>query len=102
MNRDLHPTDGARYLLERDDAPGGPGDAASSARYRAAIYTRDAAFTTTATLGDDGSVELAPSGAPDELHARLATIAKLVARDAARLRDGGMPAWPQRILRWRR
>jgi hypothetical protein len=98
MNRDLHPTDGARYLLEREDV-GGHG---SSARYRAAIYTRDAAFITTATLGDDGSVELAPSGAPDELHARLATIAKLVARDAAKLRSDGMPAWPQRILRWRR
>jgi hypothetical protein len=98
MNRDLHPTDGARYLLEREDADG----TAPSARYRAAIYTRDAEFTTTATLGDDGSAELAPSGAPDELHARLATIAKLVARDAAKLREAGMPAWPQRILRWRR
>jgi hypothetical protein len=102
MNRDLHPTDGARYLLERDDPAGSPGGAGSTARYRAAIYTRDAEFTTTATLGDDGSVELAPSGAPDELDRRLATIAKLVARDAAKLRGDGMPAWPQRILRWRR
>ncbi len=102
MNRDLHPTDGARYLLERDDPSDGWGGAGPSARYRAAIYTRDAEFTTTATLGDDGSVELAPSGAPDELHARLAAIARLVARDAARLRADGMPAWPQRILRWRR
>jgi hypothetical protein len=97
MDRDLHPTDGARYLLERD----GPGDA-STARYRAAIYTRDAAFTTMATLGEDGTVEIAASGAPDELHARLVTIARLLARDAARLRSEGMPAWPQRILRWRR
>jgi hypothetical protein len=104
MPRDLHPSDGARYLLERDDA--GPGDPSaeggSRARYRVAIYTRDAVFQATATLGDDGSVELAATGAPDELHARLATIAKLVARDAARLREDGMPAWPQRILRWRR
>jgi hypothetical protein len=95
--RDLHPSDGARYLLERD----GPGDGAT-ARYRATIYTPGEAFTAEAVLGDDGSVELAPTGAPDELHARLASIARLVARDAARLRDDGMPPWPQRILRWRR
>jgi len=105
MNRDLHPTDGARYLLEREDQTDDPaGDQAggSSARYRVAIYTRDAAFTGTARLGDDGSVLVAPTGAPDELHARLVTIAKLVARDAGKLRDDGLPAWPQRILRWRR
>jgi hypothetical protein len=95
--RDLHPSDGARYLLERDGDGGG-----ATVRYRAAIYTRDAAFTTTAVLGDDGSAELGPSGAPDELHARLVTLARLVARDAARLRGDGLPAWPQRILRWRR
>lgn len=98
MNRDLHPTDGARYLLELD------GDQADGARarYRAAIYTPDTEFTATATLGDDGSVDLAPTGAPDELHARLTVIARLLARDAARRRDDGMPPWPQRILRWRR
>jgi len=96
MHRDLHPTDGARYLLERDHELG------ASARYRVAIYTPDAVFTGEATLGDDGSALLGPTGAPDELHARLATIARLVARDAAKLRADGMPAWPQRILRWRR
>jgi hypothetical protein len=95
--RDLHPSDGARYLLERDGAAGGP-----TARYRAAIYTPDAEFTATAQLGDDGSVELGPTGAPDELHARLLALARLVARDAARLRGDGLPPWPQRILRWRR
>jgi hypothetical protein len=30
------------------------------------------------------------------------SLTKLVARDAAKLRADGMPAWPQRILRWRR
>lgn len=98
MNRDLHPTEGARYLLERDaELEGG-----ARARYRAAIYTRDAEFFATATLGEDGSVELGPTGAPADLHERLATIAKLVARGAAKLREDGMPPWPQRILRWRR
>lgn len=95
--RDLHPSDGARYLLERDGAADGP-----TARYRAAIYTPDAEFAAGAVLGDDGSVELGPTGAPDELHARLAALARLVARDAARLRGDGLPPWPQRILRWRR
>lgn len=94
--RDLHPSDGARYLLERDGAADGP-----TARYRAVIYTPDAAFTATAALGDDGSAELGPSGAPDELHARLATMVRLVARDAAGRRASGLPPWPQRILRWR-
>lgn len=102
MQRDLHPTDGARYLLERDDAAGAAPGSPGRARYRVAIYTPGAAYTATAVLGDDGSVELAATGAPDELHARLATIAKLVARDAARLGADGLPAWPQRILRWRR
>ena len=99
--RDLHPSDGARYLLERDDTADGRADG-STARYRAAIYTPDAEFTARAVLGDDGSVELGPTGAPDELHARLVALARLVARDAARLRGDGLPPWPQRILRWRR
>ncbi|HEU4732559.1 MAG TPA: hypothetical protein VFT22_31910 [Kofleriaceae bacterium] len=98
MNRDLHPTDGARYLLERD----APIDGGRGARYRVAIYTPDAEFTASAVLHDDGSVELGPTGAPDELHARLGAIARLVARDAAKLHADGLPAWPQRILRWRR
>jgi hypothetical protein len=98
VDRDLHPTDGARYLLEREcELDGG-----ARARYRAAIYTPGAEFSAAATLGDDGSVELAATGAPDELHARLLTIARLIARDAARLREGGMPPWPARVLRWRR
>jgi hypothetical protein len=102
MQRDLHPTDGARYLLERDDGASAGSVEAGVMRYRVAIYTPDTAYTATAALGTDGSVELGATGAPAELHARLATIAKLVARDAARLGADGLPAWPQRILRWRR
>jgi hypothetical protein len=98
MNRDLHPIDGARYLLERVTQS----DDGTTARYRAAIYTHDAEFAAVATLADDGSVALEPTGAPAELHARLGTILRLVARDAARLAQDGLPGWPQRILRWRR
>ena len=103
--RDLHPSDGARYLLEREDTADGRADGradGTTVRYRAAIYTPDAEFTASAVLGDDGSAELGPTGAPDELHARLVGLARLVARDAARLRGDGLPPWPQRILRWRR
>src|SRR3954471_1137771 len=99
MTRDLHPTDGARYLLERAD---GEADDGARVRYRVSIYAPDAVFTATATLGDDGSVELAPTGAPDELHARLVAMLRLVARDAGKLRADGMPPWPRRVLRWRR
>jgi hypothetical protein len=95
---DLHPTDGARFLFERAAAePDG-----ARATYRAAIYTPDAMFTATATLVDDGTVELGATGAPAELHDLLAMFGKLTARGAAKRRDDGMPVWPARILRWRR
>ena len=96
VSRDLHPTDGARFLLERDHEDG------AAAVYRIAIYTPQATHEARATLGDDGSVSLAPTGAPDELHEAVEKLAKLIARDAAKRRADGLPAWPARILRWRR
>jgi hypothetical protein len=91
----LHPTSGARFLLERT-AEDGP-----RATYRASIYTPGAAYTSTAILGDDGTVELAPTGAPGDLDGTLATFAKLTARGAAKRREDGLPTWPARVLRWR-
>ncbi|HET9619931.1 MAG TPA: hypothetical protein VFP84_01100 [Kofleriaceae bacterium] len=99
MTRDLHPSDGARYLLERAAATG---ERDARARYRATIFVPGADFTADVTLGTDGAVELADTGAPAELHARLLSIVRLVARDAGKLAADGMPAWPARILRWRR
>jgi hypothetical protein len=96
VNRDLTPTEGARYLLERT------AESPERAEYAVSIITPDATYTATATLADDGSVVLAPTGAPAELDARLTSIAKLVARDAAKLRADGLPPWPARILRWRK
>ncbi len=87
MNRDLTPTDGARYLLERT------AETPERAEYAVAIFTPDATYRGTATLAPN-SVTLPPTGAPPELDARLLSIAKLVARDA--------PPWPERILRWRK
>jgi hypothetical protein len=91
----LHPTSGARFLLELVSADGG------RATYRASIYTPDAAYTATALLAEDGTVELAPAGAPGDLDDMLGAFAKLTARGAAKRRDDGLPSWPPRVLRWR-
>jgi len=91
----LTPTEGARFLLERQD------DRGARARYRAAIFTPNATFEGSATLCDDGSVEIEAPGAPDELFSTLQMLAKLTARSAAKKREDGLPAWPQRVLRWR-
>ena len=87
-------------MLEREVDDG------ARATYRASIYTPDAEFTATATLEESGAVELTVPGgatrAPSELHERLLSIARLVARDAAKRRADGLAAWPARILRWRK
>jgi len=98
VSRDLHPSEGARFLLERTSADDG-----ATATYRASIYTPDAVVSTSATLTDDGTASLAaPTGAAGELDERLVNIAKLVARDAPRRREDGLVVWPARILRWRK
>ena len=89
------PTSGARFLLERIREDG------ARATYRVSIYTPDAAYASTAILADDGTIELAPTGAPGELDATLATFAKLTARGAAQRKEDGLPPWPARVLRWR-
>ncbi len=93
----LRPTAGARFLLERTGAPG----EAARADYRVVVYTPDAEFAGSAVLGDDGSVELVPTGAPAILDAALAMFAKLTARGAPKRREDGLPTWPARVLRWR-
>lgn len=89
------PTTGARFQLELEREDG------ARAVYRATVFLPDADYRSTATLGDDGSVELAPTGAPGDLDDALAMFAKLLARGAAKRREDGLPAWPQRLLRWR-
>jgi hypothetical protein len=136
--RNLRPTEGARFLLERkvdvtpvrtsdpsidgagavtssdaadetssdatDAATDAPTDAKPTrATYRAAIYTPEGEFATTATLAEDGTVILdGATGAPGDLDDRLKNIAKLVARDAPKRRDDGLVVWPARIMRWRK
>jgi hypothetical protein len=91
----LTPTEGARFLLEREQDDG------ARARYRAAIYTPAATYVGHATLADDGSVEIEAAGAPEELFSTLQMLAKLTARSAAKKREDGLPPWPARVLRWR-
>jgi hypothetical protein len=91
----LTPTVGARFLLEREAVAG------TRATYRASIYAPDATYATTATLDEDGTIEVAPSGAPDALHDMLTMLARLTARGAAKRREDGLAVWPARLLRWR-
>ena len=95
MSRDLHPTEGARLLLERAE------DRGASAVYRASIFTPAEVFASSVVLTDDGSVALDATSAPTELHAALEMLAKLTARAAPSRRKDGLPAWPSRVLRWR-
>ena len=111
MSDSLTPTEGARFLLEREREQ----DGGSGAIYRTAIYTPSATYEGSATLTDDGAAVLtehlavrpaddtaaAPTRAPDELVAVLQMLAKLTARSAPKKREDGLPPWPARILRWR-
>jgi hypothetical protein len=95
---DLHPTEGARFLLERELLEG------DDAHYRAAVYTPNARFAFRAVLRLDGTAELERVGddrAPEELASKLAVIARLIARGARGRRDDGLVAWPHRVLRWK-
>jgi hypothetical protein len=100
MNRDLHPTDGARYLLELDAEL----EAGAAARYRATVFTPKSSMSTHLLLRDDGAVTLADGAIAiaDPFMATLSTFAKLTARATPKRREDEMPAWPARILRWRR
>jgi hypothetical protein len=95
VSESLTPTEGARFLLERRE------DGGATATYRAAIYTPSATYEGHATLVDDGSATVVATGAPEELVAMLAMLAKLTARAAAKKREDGLPPWPSRVLRWR-
>ena len=98
MSRNLHPSEGARFVLERTSADDG-----ATATYKVSIYTPDTVDASTATLTDDGTATLAaPTGAPSELDERLVNLAKLVARDAPKRREDGLVVWPARIMRWRK
>lgn len=90
----LTPTEGARFLLEREAETG------TTATYRAAIFTPAATYEGRATLAEDGTVAVAIEGAAEHVE-YLEMLAKLTARAAAKKRADGMSPWPARVLRWR-
>jgi hypothetical protein len=97
----LHPSQGARFLFERLGLP----DDDDRARYHAVIYTPSERFDYEAELDTTGEVtltaDMAHGGIDSDLESKLHTIARLIARSAARKRAESLPAWPHRILRWR-
>jgi hypothetical protein len=97
VNDSLRPAAGARFLLELEQASAD----GTKAEYKVAIYTPDATFEGTASLVDDGSATVEAQGASEDHLAMLVMLAKLTARSAAKKREDGLPAWPQRVLRWR-
>ncbi len=95
----MHPSDGARFLLVWDSsAPEG-----DIAHYQGSIYTPGERFDYEIILGMDGKSKLSPNTKTAEPHLerKLATIARVIARNAAQKRSQGLAAWPPRILRWR-
>lgn len=95
----LHPTEGARFLYERESVSADQRQAA----YRAAIYTPEKRFEYSAAMDLDGSVEVSVRGesAGEELEVKLQAIGRILARAAAKRLAGDMPPWPHRVLRWR-
>jgi hypothetical protein len=96
----LHPSEGARFLFERQSVA----DDQSSARYRAAVITPDQRFDYDAVLHMDGRAELTSVAmpAPPAWETKLLTHAKVAARAARQRVAEQLPPWPPRLLRWRR
>ena len=99
----LHPSAGVRILLERGPDAGGTG---GGARYAGAIFTPARRFDYTVAIAAGGGVEIAPAAGAtgDEGPGARATellraIARTVARHALAEEP---PAWPRRVLRWRK
>lgn len=95
----LHPSEGARFLLERQSQTGD----GKGASYQAAIFTPGERFEYRIDMDIEGASHLAAqqAPAPAELERKLGTIASLVARSAAKKRADALPPWPHRVLRWR-
>ena len=94
---DLHPQDGARYLLELESEQDG------RARYRASIFTPDQRFDYDVALEPPSTVEVSPRqrSAEPALESFLVTLATTTARAAKTRAEDGQTPFPPRILRWR-
>lgn len=95
----LHPSEGARFLFERTS----PAAETERATYRASIFTPAERFDHVAVMTLGGTAAITAEGSPagDELEAKLATMARLIARSAQKRLDDQLEPWPHRVLRWR-
>lgn len=95
----LHPSEGARFLFERESMS----DDRHQAAYRVAVFTPERRFDYRADMRLDGSFDLvaAADSAPAELAKKLTAITKLIARAARKKLADELPPWPGRVLRWR-
>jgi hypothetical protein len=93
----VHPTSGARLVLELDG-----GAPAGEVAYRVAIYTPSEAFGAVASVTlVDGEVALS-AWEPPEPPPWAVELLRRFLRSEWRARQGGDPApWPQRLNRWR-
>ena len=93
--QDLHPTAGARVLLEFDSSDAG------GARYRGAIFTPITRYDYRLAIAlPDGAVSFVEPPSGDA--ANYAELVRLMARTLARDALASTPfTWPRRLLRWR-
>jgi hypothetical protein len=100
MSSDLHPQEGARFLLERRD-----GFSDDAAVYSGTVFTPEQRFEYRVALERSGGFVVEPEGdgepADPELEKRLSNFARQIARAAQGKLDDGLPPWPARVLRWR-
>jgi hypothetical protein len=94
---DLHPSEGARFLLQRMSALG------DSAHYLGSVFTPTHRFDYDVDAHMDGTASLRPraAGADDNLEKRLQNLAASVARQAKAKKADDLQPWPERVLRWR-
>ena len=95
----LHPTEGARFLFERETVSAGH----KNGGYRVVVFTPDDRFEYRADMSLDGTFEVTPGerSASADNEKKLRAIAKLIARSSGRKQSQELPPWPHRVLRWR-
>jgi hypothetical protein len=93
----LHPTDGARFLLELESSA-----AEGGARYRGAIFTPGERFSYVVEIDAAGEVRIGRGDGEAEPPARAVDLLRAVARSVAKEVMRGEAVWPRRVLRWKK
>jgi hypothetical protein len=95
----LHPSDGARFLLELESV-----DPSGGARYRGAIFTPSERIDYAVSVAASGDLTLAPvAEVPEGLPPRALDLLRNIARSVGKAALAeSPPAWPRRVLRWKK